>query len=126
MNGARWINMPAHAWIQACMPMALAFVVTAAITPIVILVTTRYGLVAAPRADRWHSRPTALMGGIGIFAGTTAAWIIFGDGVTVRPLLLPAIGIFVLGLVDDRLRLRPHIKLIGQLVAAGVLFLGGI
>ena len=30
-------------------------------------VSTRRGIVAQPRADRWHQMPTPLLGGVGIF-----------------------------------------------------------
>ncbi len=29
-----------------------------------------YGFVAAPKSDRWHKRPTAMMGGVAIYLTT--------------------------------------------------------
>src|SRR5687767_6272062 len=104
----------------------VSFFVTALLTPLVILVARRLGWVSAPREDRWHSRPTALMGGIGIFAGTFAAWFAVGGNVDIAPVAVPAAGIFLLGLVDDRRGLRPHVKLIGQVAAAAALVAAGV
>ncbi len=118
--------MASHAWFQASIPLLIAFAIVVATTPVMILAARRFGWVAAPRPDRWHSRPTALMGGVAIVAGCVASWLVFGDWHSTSHLLLPAVGIFLLGLVDDRIRLSPHIKLIGQLVAAGVLALTGV
>src|SRR5215217_9036907 len=38
-----------------------------ALTPAVRYIARRRGLVAAPRIDRWHGQPTALIGGVAIF-----------------------------------------------------------
>jgi UDP-GlcNAc:undecaprenyl-phosphate GlcNAc-1-phosphate transferase len=87
---------------------------------VVIMAAHRLGWVARPREDRWHQRPTALMGGIAIFLGTAITWLVqYGPG-GMPPLLLPAFGIFLLGVADDRLHLPPYIKLIGQLAAAAL------
>lgn len=107
-------------------PFLLSLLYTALLTPAVIWLARRLNWVARPRDDRWHQRPTALMGGIGIFLGTVAAWLLTGSLTAVAPVAVPAAFIFLLGAVDDRLRLRPHSKLIGQLAAAGVLILSGV
>lgn len=103
----------------------ISFLVTALLTPAVIAGAHRLGWVARPREDRWHQRPTALMGGIAIYLGTLAAWSLLGKGGLHSPLLIPATGIFLLGVVDDRVHLRPYIKLIGQVAAAAFLVLNG-
>lgn len=103
----------------------ISFLVTALLTPAVIASAHRLGWVARPREDRWHQRPTALMGGVAIFLGTLVAWATLGEKILHSPLLLPATGIFILGMVDDRLHLRPYLKLIGQVAAAALLVLNG-
>jgi UDP-GlcNAc:undecaprenyl-phosphate GlcNAc-1-phosphate transferase len=37
------------------------------LVPIVRKLSFRLGVVATPRADRWHSKPTPKIGGVGIF-----------------------------------------------------------
>jgi UDP-GlcNAc:undecaprenyl-phosphate GlcNAc-1-phosphate transferase len=100
----------------------VSFVLVALATPAVIALAWRMGWVARPREDRWHCRPTALMGGVAIFFGTVASWVATCDWHAVAPVALPATAMFLLGLVDDRCwELRPHQKLIGQLAAGAVL-----
>src|SRR5688572_20553486 len=78
----------------------------------------RYGLVAKPRADRWHRRPTALYGGVGIFLGFSLVVHLYppADFSGDQLLLLCSGGMFLLGLVDDIFRLKPYAKLVGQIV----------
>src|SRR6266852_3696518 len=89
-------------------------VVTTLITPIVIVLARRLGWVAKPREDRWHTKPTALMGGIAIYLGTMLGWIAFVPRDSLLTLAFASTAVFLLGVVDDRISLRPHIKLIGQ------------
>ncbi|MBM3458191.1 MAG: hypothetical protein FJX77_06635, partial [Armatimonadetes bacterium] len=105
--------------LKTALPLFVSFAVTAVFTPLVIWIATRRGWVASPREDRWHQRPTALMGGIGIFAGTLASWAVFIRDPALLAVVVPAAAIFVLGVLDDRLNLKPHVKLVAQL-AAGI------
>jgi UDP-GlcNAc:undecaprenyl-phosphate GlcNAc-1-phosphate transferase len=84
-------------------------------------------MVATPRQDRWHRKPTPLLGGVAIYCSTMLV-IIGLAHVDLRLLGLLAGGtlLFVTGLVDDWRRLRPHIKLIAQILAACLLILGGV
>jgi UDP-GlcNAc:undecaprenyl-phosphate/decaprenyl-phosphate GlcNAc-1-phosphate transferase len=83
----------------------------------------RFGLVAKPRADRWHRKPTALFGGVAIYLAFLVSFLlqrpaaIEGDML----LLLCSSGMFLLGLVDDLVRLKPYAKLIGQIVCSAAL-----
>lgn len=77
----------------------------------------KIGFVAKPRSDRWHQKPTALAGGAGIFAAFATLVVCFG-GPTGLKLLVGATAMFILGLVDDVVHLKPYTKLIGQLVVA--------
>lgn len=119
-----------------------AAALTLALTPLVRRLAIRRNWVAQPVKDRWHSRPTALMGGLAIFGGFALPLLFLADfsslllpleaGVEQRPLPDPdavvwlgAALLFVLGLVDDFIRIKPQSKLLGQiLVASLVTFLG--
>jgi UDP-GlcNAc:undecaprenyl-phosphate GlcNAc-1-phosphate transferase len=98
----------------------LAFALSLAATFLVRQAARRFGLVAKPRADRWHKKPTALFGGVGIFIGFIVAYFvrrpadIHGDML----LLLCSGGMFLVGLVDDFIQLKPYAKLIGQILFA--------
>src|SRR5438477_2416604 len=87
----------------------------------------RFGLVARPRPDRWHRKPTALFGGIGIYAGFLCAWFLRRPALDGDALLVVcATGMFLLGLVDDRVQLKPYTKLIGQIACATVITAFGL
>src|SRR5688572_32295999 len=85
------------------------------------------GYVATPKSDRWHKRPTAMLGGIAIFVATTAIYFLL---VPISDESLVVIGgsafLFFVGLVDDVISVRPYQKLIGQLIGAGILVLYGL
>src|SRR3989442_16005106 len=105
----------------------ISFLVTALVTPAVITLAWKRGWVARPRQDRWHSQPTALMGGVAIVLGTAAAWLICGDWASLAPVAVAAAVMFLLGLADDSLiELRPHHKLIGQVAVASGLIAAGV
>lgn len=119
-----------------------AFSISLALTPAVRLLAIRNGWVARPREDRWHKKTTALFGGIAVFAGISIPLFLLGDFHTLRALFsghesggpLPSIAaviccgatlLFLLGLADDFLNLKPQNKLIGQIIVASVVvFLG--
>jgi UDP-N-acetylmuramyl pentapeptide phosphotransferase/UDP-N-acetylglucosamine-1-phosphate transferase len=77
--------------------------------------------VSAPRADRWHTRATPYLGGIGIFAGLAAgiaAAVLAGvRGRTKRSsgIVAGCAIVFVAGLLDDAVSLHPIAKLGAQL-----------
>lgn len=81
----------------------------------------RFGFVAKPKADRWHKRPTAMMGGVAIFITTMLISIIF---VPHTPKTLVILGsstfLFLVGLIDDILHIKPYQKLIGQLIGTAI------
>ena len=103
----------------------VAFLVTLGVTPLVIRLARARAWIARSSADRWHSTPTALMGGIGIFIGVAAAVIVFVDLRSLLPVAAAATIMFVAGFVDDRVGLHPVFKLIIQLCAAGLLIAAG-
>ena len=89
-------------------------------------------VVAAPRADRWHTRSTPLLGGSGIFAGLLVA-----VGIALAFDLIPAsrelggiLGgcaiLFAAGLADDLFHLPPLAKLGAQGAAAALVLVAGV
>jgi len=117
---------------------ALSLAVALAVTPAVRALARSLGLIARPTADRWHQRPTALMGGIAIAAGTlvgVVAWFTiaaFGWSPEFtaahpwpRAVAASAAFMFGVGLVDDLVRLRPQLKFLLQLLAGVVLVAAG-
>ena len=104
----------------------LAFVCAAAATPLVRAFARRIGAVAAPKKDRWHKAPTAMMGGVAIYVATMAALLTLLPWSTQSlSVIVASTGLFAVGLIDDFLHLKPYQKLIGQLLgAAAVMYFG--
>ncbi len=105
----------------------LAFGISVVLTPLVARLARARGIVANPRQDRWHQKPTALLGGVAIYVATTLAIVAFVR-LDSRLIGLVAGGalLFVTGLIDDLRHLRPHTKLIVQIVAACALIVSGV
>ncbi|CAN5291644.1 hypothetical protein BH10PLA2_BH10PLA2_30000 [soil metagenome] len=105
----------------------LAFGMAAGLTPVVAWLARRWGFVARPRSDRWHKKPTALLGGVAIFISVILVALL---AVPLTPQTLVVLGtsglIFCLGLVDDLYHLKPYQKLVGQLLGAGIVVSCGI
>jgi len=107
------------------LPFVAAFALSLASTLAVRAIARRFGLVAQPRDDRWHRRPTALLGGLGIAAAFSVPVLVMGVWTEVGPVVALALAVMALGLVDDIRRLSPAAKLAFEaMAAAGALFLG--
>jgi UDP-GlcNAc:undecaprenyl-phosphate GlcNAc-1-phosphate transferase len=82
----------------------------------------RVGFVAAPRTDRWHKNPTPLLGGAAIYATFVLGFIVFAPGLSrAYPILAAGTLLFVTGMIDDAVHIKPHTKLIIQFIAAASL-----
>jgi UDP-GlcNAc:undecaprenyl-phosphate GlcNAc-1-phosphate transferase len=105
---------------------ALTFSVLA--TPLVRRVALQIGAVDIPNARKLHSAPVPLLGGAAIYIGFMLALLLAGDRFYVRELIGIVLGatlVSLFGVADDRWGLHAYLKLGGQLIAAGVLILGG-
>jgi UDP-GlcNAc:undecaprenyl-phosphate GlcNAc-1-phosphate transferase len=107
--------------ISNLIPPAVSFVLCLALTPVVRRLARRWGFVAKPKIDRWHKNPTAMMGGVGIWLAVVFTYIALvphtGQGWVV---IGAASFLFLVGLVDDLLHIKPYQKLIGQVIGAAV------
>ena len=112
--------------MQFLMPI-LSFLIAVAATFAVRAAAVKLDVVCHPRADRWSTRSVALLGGIAIFVGLVASWLILGIWDTsVLFVLLGTSLLFFTGLIDDFTTLKPYQKLIFQLVAAAILPASGL
>lgn len=103
----------------------IAFGLSLGLVRLVRAWSLRTGRVAKPRKDRWHSKPTAMMGGVGFFlafaltlvsyALLTGSWAQIPWGVLAGSLV-----VFLVGFYDDLYRITPPAKLVGQIVAAAL------
>jgi UDP-GlcNAc:undecaprenyl-phosphate GlcNAc-1-phosphate transferase len=106
-------------------PFLLALALSLVVVPLCRLVAVRLGYVARPREDRWHRRPVALFGGVGIALVLFTCASVFGIARQQPVLVLAAAAVFMVGLVDDLLSLKPATKLIAQIGLASALLVFG-
>jgi UDP-GlcNAc:undecaprenyl-phosphate GlcNAc-1-phosphate transferase len=89
-------------------------------------------VVAAPRADRWHTRATPLLGGVGIFVGLLVAVAVgLATGAVHETAKLGGIIggcaiLFLAGLLDDVFNLGPLAKLGAQGAATALVLVSGV
>ena len=110
----------------------LSFLAAVVYTPIVRRFALKRDYIARPKEDRWHKKPTALLGGVSIFTAFLTAWLVMsllsGSGTAVEailPLVLGGAGMFALGLIDDMVDIKPQHKLVGQIIIASFLVFFG-
>lgn len=104
-------------------PFLTAAALSLLLTPVARAFARDRGIVASPKADRWHQRSTPLLGGVGVWLASVTAAVVFGA--PSAAILVTASGMFLVGVVDDGMRLRPATKLTAQISAASLLvFLG--
>lgn len=124
----------------------VTFVASFVGTRIVCAVTRRYGWVAQPKSDRWHTTPTALHGGVGIFLSFLVGSVLYlvavagglvddaalgelppGEFLRRFYVLLGASAVvFAVGLIDDIFPMKPGVKLLGELAAVSLAIFFGI
>jgi UDP-GlcNAc:undecaprenyl-phosphate GlcNAc-1-phosphate transferase len=102
-------------------PFVCALILSLIFVPICRAFARRFGFVARPREDRWHRRPVALFGGVGIAASLFATSFAFQVPAQLPVILVTTAMIFVTGVVDDVLTLKPSTKLIVQIALASAL-----
>jgi UDP-GlcNAc:undecaprenyl-phosphate GlcNAc-1-phosphate transferase len=106
-----------------------AFALSALISQAVRAVALRLGVVDRPRADRWHRQPIPRLGGIAIYLGFTVplVWLVrTGHAAHLLPVLVGGTAIFLVGFVDDLVRLENRPKLILLIVCSAIPVLLGV
>ena len=97
------------------------------LTPLAIGIASRTGFYDRPRGYKAHTAPTAYLGGAAVISGfTLSALLLSGDAVHYLPLVGCAVGLWVLGTVDDRMNVRPRDKIFAEVAAALVLWASGL
>src|SRR5882762_5591894 len=103
------------------LPPAVSFALALALTPVVRVLARRWGFVAKPKVDRWHKKPTAMMGGVAIWLAVIGAYLVLVPHAKQGWVVVGAASfLFFVGLVDDWLHVKPYQKLIGQVIGAAV------
>jgi UDP-GlcNAc:undecaprenyl-phosphate GlcNAc-1-phosphate transferase len=106
---------------------ATSLILALVLTPVVRALARRWGFVARPKMDRWHKKPTAMLGGIAVFLSviltallllphTRQTWVVIGASSF----------LFFVGLVDDLIHTKPYQKLIGQVMGTAFVIYYGL
>jgi UDP-GlcNAc:undecaprenyl-phosphate GlcNAc-1-phosphate transferase len=106
-----------------------ALVLAIAGTPLARYLAPRLNMVDQPSERKVHKRPVPRIGGLAIYLAVLAAAVVLGrrfNFAQFGSIVVGATGISFMGLVDDRWGVRPLIKLMGQILAALLLYATGI
>jgi UDP-GlcNAc:undecaprenyl-phosphate GlcNAc-1-phosphate transferase len=102
-----------------------ATLLSSGLTWLLVRASLRLRLVAQPRADRWHGKATPNTGGLAILIAFAGCYLCFASG-QYRIIAICSVFVALLGFLDDRIQLRPLVKLAGQSVAAAVVVASGV
>jgi UDP-GlcNAc:undecaprenyl-phosphate GlcNAc-1-phosphate transferase len=112
---------------RTLLAVAASFVLALLLTPLVRTLARRYGIVAKPKTDRWHKKPTAMLGGIAIWLSVVISVQFFIPHTTYSWVLLRAgTFLFLVGLIDDIIHIKPYQKLVGQILGAAFVIYYGL
>ncbi|RLC66889.1 MAG: undecaprenyl/decaprenyl-phosphate alpha-N-acetylglucosaminyl 1-phosphate transferase [Chloroflexi bacterium] len=106
-----------------------ALVLAVGATPVARWLAPRMGIMDQPAARKIHLRPVPRMGGLAIYLAVIAATFVLGERYNFDQfgsILIGATGVSFMGLIDDRWGLRPLVKMLGQILAALLLYASGI
>ncbi len=106
-------------------------------TPLVRRIAIQSGFIALPKANRAHTEPTALMGGLAIYGAAIAALILMSVAVKAlagnifrfsefAAIVAGASLMAAVGFWDDRKAMPPRLKLLAEFVPAVLVFLWGV
>src|SRR3989442_1996809 len=98
-------------------PPAVSFALALLLTPLVRILARRWGFIAKPKTDRWHKKPTAMMGGVAIWLAVVVAYLTLAPHTPAGWVIVGAASfLFLVGFIYDWLPIKPYHKLIGQIV----------
>ena len=100
---------------------SVSFFLSVLLTYLVREFARKKGIVAKPKSDRWHKKPTAMLGGLAIFLTTVIIALLFVPHTQELWVILGGSSfMFLIGLVDDIFHIKPYQKLIGQIISAAI------
>jgi UDP-GlcNAc:undecaprenyl-phosphate GlcNAc-1-phosphate transferase len=112
---------------SAAIAATVAFLSSVVLTPLIGAIARRGGAVAAPKSDRWHTRPTAMFGGVAIMVAVIGTLLaLLPSTREIRVVIAGSVALFLVGLADDLLNIKPYQKLIGQLLGAAAMVSFGL
>lgn len=102
--------------------LAICFLISYLSTPLIKKLAFKIGAVDKPNQRKVHNHLMARLGGLAIYLSFTTMVLLTQEWTTeIMGLLLGGSIIVALGVFDDILDISPRVKLLGQILAAGVL-----
>ncbi|KMY51861.1 glycosyltransferase family 4 protein [Peribacillus loiseleuriae] len=104
----------------------LCFIASLIITPLVKKFAFKIGATDKPNQRKVHQKIMPRLGGLAIYISFLIGWVFLRptDELTI-PLLIGSLIIIVTGIIDDMRELSAKVKLLGQIIAALIVVLGG-
>ncbi|TKB89272.1 MAG: undecaprenyl/decaprenyl-phosphate alpha-N-acetylglucosaminyl 1-phosphate transferase [Nitrospira sp.] len=115
LEGLRWLYV-----------FLFAFLGTGALTPLMVRISHRWNLVDAPADRKIHIIPTPRLGGLALYGGFIGSVLlnsIVPDWMVA--ILVAGSLLLIIGVIDDIRELPASVKLLGQLLAAGIVIASG-
>lgn len=108
-------------------PFIIGLIVTLLVTPVVKKLAFRIGAVDLPNERKVHDKIMPRLGGLAIYLGVIASvWWMVADYKEIAAIMLAATIVVITGVIDDRVELKPIVKLSGQLIAAVIVVYFGM
>lgn len=111
--------------------LVLAFVASILLTPLVKMLAFKIGAVDRPNYRKVHARIMPRLGGLAIFGAFLISYFVLRPADPASSLTAPfiiggACMIVITGVLDDMFEITAKAKLLGQLLAAGIVIYGGL
>ncbi|MFX3675285.1 MAG: glycosyltransferase family 4 protein [Paenisporosarcina sp.] len=107
--------------------LVLAFVASILLTPLVKMLAFKVGAVDRPNYRKVHARIMPRLGGLAIFGAFLIGYFALRpENATAPFIILGALIIVITGVLDDMFEITAKAKLLGQLIAAGIVIYGGL
>lgn len=104
----------------------LSFAVSLLVTPYIARLAFKIGAVDRPNKRKIHDTIMPRLGGLAVYLGFTAsALLLLPSQARLGGILLGGTVILLLGIIDDIFDIPPKLKLLGQIVAAGIVVYSG-
>ena len=123
------INVPTGSYRTLLLCFITAFIVTLIAIPPVISIIRKYKLFDKPNDRKEHTTPIPTMGGIAIFAGLSAAlllWFPFLNDTVQVSFFFSVITLLILGIFDDLKDISAKYKFVVQAGLACLIVLSGV
>ncbi len=105
-------------------PFLISFIVSFLTYPLARYIAFKFNILDIPNKRKVHNSLVPRTGGIQIFAGVVAGLLLFKNTTLLSPVIIAAF-IFILGLIEDKRRLTPVLRLSIMAVIAALCILKG-